>query len=128
MKEFIKSLYFGDRYCEKMEVHKGKIIIQINCISRTEPGNNEWNYYTKDDISHGQLTFEDISFFEMPPNMLINDEFYGIDLIEKNAEEYHFKVQGSHILDNGDYKEIVATIKCKNFYIFNPANGEKIAK
>lgn len=128
MKEFIKSLYFGDRYCETMEIYKEKILIQINCISRIEPGNNEWNYYTKDDISHGQLIFEDISYFEMVPNMVINDEFYGIELIEENKEEYYFKVQGSHILDSGEYREIEVTIKCKSFYIFNPKNGEKIVK
>lgn len=93
-----------------------------------EPGNNEWNYYTKNDIEHGQLVFEDISSFEMIPNLLINDEFYGIDLIEENDGEYCFKVQGSHIEDNGEYKDITAMIKCKTFYIFDPKNGEKIEK
>ena len=90
MKKFLESLYFGDRYCEKMEFHKEKIQIQINCISRIAPGNTEWNYYAKDEIYHGQLIFEDISFFEMTPNMLINDEFYGIELIEENYDMYCF--------------------------------------
>lgn len=128
MQDFLKSLYFGDRYCEKMEIHREKVIIQINCISRIEPENNQWNYYTKDDISHGQLIFEDISFFEMNPNMLINDEFYGIDLIEENSDGYTFNFQGAHVSDNGDYIEINAIIKCKSFYILNPVLGVKITK
>lgn len=128
MKDFLKSLYFGDRYCEKMEVHREKVIIQINCISRIEPENNEWNYYTKNDIPHGQLTFEDVSFFEMIPNMLINDEFYGIELIEENDDGYCFNFQGAHVLESGDYKEVNAIIKCKTFYIFNPELSEKITK
>ena len=128
MKDFLKSLYFGDRYCEKMEVHREKVVIQINCISRIEPENNEWNYYTKNDIPHGQLTFEDVSFFEMTPNMLINDEFYGIELIEENNDGYCFNFQGAHVLESGDYKEVNAIIKCKTFYIFNPELSEKITK
>ena len=128
MKEFLKSLYFGDRYCEKMEVHRERVVIQINCISRIEPENNEWNYYTKNDIPHGQLTFEDVSFFEMTPNMLINDEFYGIELIAENDDGYCFNFQGAHVLESGDYKEVNAIIKCKTFYIFNPELSEKITK
>lgn len=44
-----------------------------------EAGNNEWHCNTKN--THGLLTFEDVSFLEMTPNMLINDGFYGISLI-----------------------------------------------
>lgn len=62
-----------------MQVHIGKVVIQINCISRMEAGNNEWHCNTKN--THGLLTFEDVSFLEMTPNMLINDGFYGISLI-----------------------------------------------
>lgn len=83
VKKFIRSLYLGDRYCEKVEIKDSMIMLQINCISRLEDGTEEWNYYSQKDIQHGYLVFDGVVDYYFSSKLTINDEIYEIQVKEK---------------------------------------------
>ena len=128
IKKFIKSIYVGDRYCENIEIREDKISIQINCISRLEEGTKEWNYYSKDDIEHGYIVFDDVVEYDSSSELILNDEIYEIDVIEKTNGVYSFVVYGCNISDDAISTDIELRIKAEKIYILNPKNNCIITK
>ncbi len=128
MKNFLKTLYFGDRGCEKLEMLDDKIIVQIDCISRTEPGSDQWNYYTGGDIYHGQLVFEGVIDFKFNPGLIPNDYFDSLDLVEEKDDCFLFRITGTNVTFYKPYtgSNVEIDIRCKDFYILDPQTGEKI--
>ena len=120
MKKFLESLYFGDRFCEKMELIDDKIIFQINLISRLEEGSPEWNYYSGKDIEPGCLVFEGVVEYHTNNELEFNDEIYSVDVVGKEEELYFFVVSGCNVSDECISTDIEYQIKAKTFYIFNP--------
>lgn len=120
IKEFLSSIYLGDRYCEKFEIEDDKISFQINCISRVKEGTKEWNYYSDEDIEHGCLVFDEVVEFSSSSELVINDEIYEIDVVEKKDDIYSFIVYGCNMSDEAISTDIELQIKAKKFYIFNP--------
>ena len=120
IKKFIKSIYLGDRYCENLEINDKKIIFQINCISRVEDGDEEWNFYSKKDIDHGCLVFDEVVEFRSSSKLIINDEIYAIEVVEKKNDVYSFIVYGCNISDEAISTDIEFYIKAKKIYIYDP--------
>lgn len=60
--DFLKTLYFGDRYCTKflLDSTNNKVELHVNQISRIRDKSGEWNYYTDEDIENGVLVFTGI--------------------------------------------------------------------
>ena len=123
MNYFLSSLYFGDRWCERMEVEGDRVIIQVNNISRVQKGTKEWNYYTKEDIEHGCLVFEEVSEFSSNSDMEFNDEIYEVKMLEKIDEEYTFVVYGCNVSDKFVSTDLEYCIRAKRFYILNPQDN-----
>lgn len=126
MKDFLHSLYLGDRWCESMKIEENRVMIQVNCISRLKKGTKEWNYYSDEDIEHGCLVFDEVTEFKANSDLEFNDEISEIKVLQKEDEIYTFVVYGCHVpLDslkepcvNLDYQ-----IKAKSFYILNPQDN-----
>ncbi len=128
IKKFLDSLYFGDRFCERMEIGDNKIVFQINCISRLEEGSTEWNYYTGKDIEHGCLVFDGVVEYHTNSELEFNDEIYSVDLVGKKDGLYFFLVRGCNVSDDNISTGIEYQIKAKQFYIFNPQQNCKIVE
>ena len=126
MKKFLESLYFGDRFYEKMEIIDDKIIFQINLISRLEEESTEWNYYSGKDIEHGCLVFEGVVEYHTNNELEFNDEIYSVDVVGKEEELYFFVVSGCNVSDECISTDIEYQIKAKTFYIFNPQDDSII--
>lgn len=126
IKKLINSLYLGDRFCERMEVSDNQIIIQINCISRIEEGQREWNYYVNEDIIHGCLIFDNISEYYANTDLEFNDEIYSLDIIGIEDESYLFVVNGCNVSNDNISTDIEYHIKAKGFFIFDPQQNRKI--
>ena len=128
IRKFLDSLYFGDRFCERMEIRKNKIVFQINCISRLEDGSTEWNYYTGKDIEHGCLVFDDVVEYRASTELEFNDEIYSVDIVGKEDGLYSFVVYGCNVSDENVSTAIEYHIKAKQFYIFNPQQNCNIVE
>ena len=119
IKEFLKSIYLGDRFCEKLEIKDDKISFQINCISRVKKGTREWNYYSDEDIEHGCLVFDEVIEFISNSELVISEDIE-IEVVEKKDDIYSFIVYGCNVSDEAISTDIELQIKAKKFYIFNP--------
>lgn len=122
LKEFINSIYLGDRYCERVEINTDKIIIQINLISRIEEGSREWNYYSQEDIEHGCLVFDNVAEYSQSSELPFNDEIYKIQVTGKENDIYSFIVYGCSVSDEAFSTDIQLHIRAKKFYILDPKN------
>jgi hypothetical protein len=110
-------------YSEKIEIKDDKISFQINCISRLKEGTKEWNYYSDEDIEHGCLVFDEVVEFSSSSELVINDEIYEIDVVEKKDDIYSFIVYGCNMSDEAISTDIELQIKAKKFYILNPQDN-----
>lgn len=128
IKKFLRSIYLGDRYCENIENKDGKISFQINCISRVKEGTEEWNYYSDENIEHGRLVFDEVVEFSSSSELVINDEIYEIDVVEKKDDIYSFIVYGCNISDEAISTDIELQIKARKFYIYDPVMGCNITE
>ena len=128
IKKFLSSLYFGDRFCERMEIVDDKIVFQINCISRLEEGTTEWNYYVDRDINHGCLIFEGVTEYRENSELEFNDEIYNVDIVGEEDGLYSFLICGCNVSDKCVSTDLEYHIKAKKFYIFDPEQNCNIVE
>lgn len=123
IKKLLGSLYLGDRFCENIIIKDGKILFQINCISRLKEGTKEWNYYSKEDIEHGYLVFDEVVDYNLSSEKSFNDEIYEIKIVNKINGIYTFIVYGCNVSEDAVSTDIEMQIRAKEFYIFNPQDN-----
>ena len=60
--EFLKTLYFGDRFCTKIVIDgcNNKFEFHVDAISRTRDATGQWNYYFDEDVENGIVVVSDI--------------------------------------------------------------------
>lgn len=126
IKDFLNSIYLGDRYCENVIITDQRMLFQINCISRLEKGTKEWNYYSDEDIEHGYLVFDEVIDYCFSADLEINDEIYEIKVIEEKDKIFSFVIYGCNVSEYAVYKDIEILIKAKKFYILNPRDNSII--
>lgn len=124
----INSIYLGDRFCEKVEMNRHKIVIQINLISRIKEGSKEWNYYAEGDIEHGCLVFDDVVEYCQSKDLPFNDEIYEIRVTEKENDIYSFIISGCNVSGKAVTTDVQLHVRAKNFYIYDPVNNKIIRK
>lgn len=79
MNPVLKSVYLGDRACKAVLIDswRKRVAIQVDVISRLQPGAKTWDFYTDEDIKDGWLVFTGIRSVRLEPagplpNDLIN--------------------------------------------------------
>ena len=126
-KEFLESIYLGDRACKALLIDswKKRVAIQVNFISRLKPGTKTWEFYTDADIKDGWLVFSDVRSlrFEPPgplPNDLINDvSVQMIDLIE-GQRCCLFELSISSVDESGNSTEVLVRINASRIHLEDP--------
>ncbi len=96
----------------------------INRISRIEKGTDRWNYYSKADIEHGYIVFEDVVSYVIDENLLLNDEIYEIKVIDKKGNAFLFIIYGCNVSDKTVLTDVQLQIKAKKIYIFDEINNK----
>lgn len=112
-KEFIKTVYLGDRACKAIVIDgwKRECKIQVDCISRVR--SNQWNYYIDEDLIDGYLVFEGVTNISFePPGLIINDWItpLSIDVFHEQEELYKICFSMGAGNDSGHVTEVVVTI------------------
>ena len=128
LKTFLNTIYLGDRFCEKMEIARNKIVIQINLISRIKKEHKKQDYYFEENIEHGHLVFDDVIEYFQDSELLFNDEIYEIQVIDKKDDIYCFVICGCNISDKSVSTDIQMHIWAKKFYIFDQTNNRVITE
>ena len=125
---FLKSIYLGDRYCEKVEINEKRISFQMNCISRLRPQTEKWDFFTEKDIMHGSLVFDNVIEYSINSDRPFNDEIYGIEVIDKKDDIYSFVVYGCNISNESVSTDVEMRIRAKEFYILDSQNNKRITE
>lgn len=123
---FLSSLYFGDRYCEKIDITDDKIIFQINSISRLKPETTDWGFYTDEDVEHGCLVFDEVKEYQVSSELPFNEDINDVRVESKEKGVYTFVVEGSNFSNDLVSTDIKMIIKAKKVYIYNPNNNSII--
>jgi hypothetical protein len=131
-KDFIKTIYLGDRGCKKIEIDgwNEKIRIQVTEISRVRDVSGQWNFYNEENIVDGYIVFSNVkSFVFDPPGFVPNDELE-IESIEHISEKFYiFVVKIGSIDENADGRCVTLTIGAEEVYLEDPLKpGVKICE
>ena len=114
-KEFINTIYLGDRFCKRIVIDgwKERLGIQIDCISRLKKGTDTWNYYTDEDIYNGWLVFSGLrSVSAMPSGPIPNDSLE--IMYAKESEGAHvFDISIGSVDETGRITEVRVDITAK---------------
>lgn len=124
--KLINSLYLGDRFCENVSFLQNKIIIQMNCISRIKKGSDTWNFYTDEDIQHGKIVFDDVTWYHSDSELIFNDAIYEIKVTDYENDIFLFTIYGSNVSEKAVSTDVELKIKAKRFYIINPKDNSII--
>jgi hypothetical protein len=127
-KQFLKSVYLGDRACKAVMIDswRKRVAIQVDVISRVEPGTESWDYYTDGDIKDGWLVFTKVSSVRFDPagplpNDLIND--VSVEEVDRPGCEPAclFEVSISSGDDSGNSTEVVVRVEARGVHLADPA-------
>lgn len=113
-KEFISSIYLGDRACKAflLDCEKSELKVLVDCISRVR--GEAWNYYDAEDIENGYLVFEGVKELRFQPsgpvpNDLINE--LSITSAPGVGGGQNFRLRIDSVDDEGDRIEVIIDIQ-----------------
>ena len=125
--EFLKTIYYGDRYCTAFVVDEiNKIIeIHINLISRIRNKSGHWNYYSDEDIENGILVITNVKEVCMDKSGLMpNDQIYDIYAKQVDEKNYEFTIETSYIDEDARTHDLFIKVIGQGVYITDPTNLE----
>jgi len=128
IKEFINTIYLGDRWLKSIIVDSvnSKVKLQVNLISRIRSEDGFWNYYNDENIEDGFIVFTDVENLEISPQGVIpNDEIcnYEINIINDDVSEVIFYI-GSYDKNN-NYTEVKLRLVVGGIYLEDPKQPNK---
>lgn len=109
-KEFLDTIYLGDRACVSIFIDsvKDEVKIGVDEISRVR--SDKWNYYTDEDLEGGFIVFARVkSIYFDPPGFIPNDMIGKFDVIEGDNGDFIFTIEIASFISLGKY-EIVSVI------------------
>ena len=83
---FLKTIYLGDRGVTgiSMDSVRKTVKIHFDCISRVRDEN--WNYYTDEDLENGAIVFTGCKKFFFDTNGVLPGDFIEIESLEQLAD------------------------------------------
>jgi hypothetical protein len=129
--EFLKSLYFGDRICNKIVINnvEGQLELHVNLISRIKNDSIQWNNYTEEDIEGGILVFTEVKDITFNSSGIVpNDQIYDIYALSVDDENgFRFYIEASNVNAEAVSKDVTITFLANEVYIVDPKKpNEKI--
>ena len=124
--DFLKTLYFGDRYCTKLllDSANNKVELHVNQVSRIRDKSGEWNYYTDEDIENGILVFTDIKkVFLDESGLLPNDQIYDVYANEHDGV-YEFVIETSYVDASALTHDLTIRIIGEGVYLLDPTKPD----
>jgi hypothetical protein len=127
--DFIKSLYLGDRGLNKVLIDclDDRAAIQVDLISRLQPGTSEWNYYAGGDIPNGWIVFTGIRSFRFsPPGIIPNDYIASLDVspceVDKDGKRYfRFDLCVPACNENGHIADVFFSVEAMDVHLEDPS-------
>lgn len=121
--EFLKTLYFGDRYCTKLitDNEKNKVELYVNTISRIRDKSGEWNCYFDEDIDDGGLIITRVKKIIFDKSGLLpNDQIYDIYASKIGEGIYEFSIETSHVDKKGVTTDLILKVIGEGIYLLDP--------
>ncbi|MEQ8767158.1 MAG: DUF6258 family protein [Planctomycetota bacterium] len=127
----VKTIYLGDRACQSITLdgqHR-KVVIRVDLISRVR--GESWDFYSHEDIPHGQLVFCDVQSVRFDPsgpmpNDLMNDLV--VSSVQESAgskQNYLFSLSIDSVNEKGDRKEVRVEILAADLYLVDPRSPQQ---
>ncbi len=127
VKDFVKSIYLGDRACKKIFIDSWnqELSIEVDIISRIRSENGNWDYYDAEDIENGQLVFRHVKNFLFDESGNIpNDRINSFDVSNEESGNYCFTLFVDSVADDGTNSEVQLKIVAESIGLRNPINPE----
>lgn len=129
--DLIKTIYLGDRICLGLilDGSKGRISIEVDCISRVRSASGTWDFYCDEDIERARLVFEDARWFSMdPPGFIPNEYINGFEIVAggnptpDTNNRLVFRLLIASVNEEGIPTQVTVEIHAAGFYLEDPAN------
>lgn len=121
---FLKTIYFGDRFCTKIIIDSfnNQVEIHVNLISRIRDKSGLWNFYSDEDIENGALVITGVKEVHLDKSGLVpNDQIYDINVNSLDQNNYEFVVETSHVDMNATANDLIIKVVGEGAYLLDPA-------
>lgn len=121
--EFLKTIYFGDRYCTKLvtDSKKKQVELHVNTISRIRDKSGEWNCYFDEDIDNGAVVITGVKKMTFDESGLLpNDQIYDVYASEIGEGIYEFSIETSHVDEKGLTTDLIFRVMGESVYLLDP--------
>jgi hypothetical protein len=128
-REFINTIYLGDRFCKTilLDGYNERIKLQINMISRIRSESGKWEYYNDENIEDGLIVFTGVKSISFEPQGFIpNDEIelVSAELIEDDEEKYLFNISAASCDEQGICTRVEIKIVAKGIHLEDPTKKD----
>lgn len=129
-KEFLESIYLGDRACKGILIDSWRKEVKIHIDSISRVRGEIWDFYTAEDVDDGFLVFEGVDQFSFdPPGRFPDDEMGDIEFVGYESDRFTVNIDiGSVEQTDGKVKfhNVKLKIRAKAVAIEKP--GEEDAR
>lgn len=131
IKEFVETIYLGDRFCKSILIdgYSQIVKIQINVISRIRNVSGQWDYNNNENIHDGFIVFTGVSSIKLDPVGIIpNDliEFVSVKQSDDVDDSFIFELEADSCDEEGKYTHGTITITSKGIYLEDPCKTGRI--
>lgn len=125
--KFLKTLYFGDRYCTELitDNEKSQVELYVNSISRIRDKSGEWNFYFDEDIDDGVIIITGVKKIIFDKSGLLpNDQIYDIYASKIDESFYEFSIETSHVDKKGITTDLIIKVFGEGVYLLDPKHPD----
>lgn len=123
--DFLKSIYFGDRYCTKIVIDwvSNNFELHVNDISRIRDISGQWNFYTTEDIENGIVVISGVKKIIFDKSGLFpNDSIYSIYANKIDDKLYEFTIETNHGDEKAITHDLIIKVIAESVYLVDPKN------
>ena len=124
-REFIKTIYLGDRSCKGICIRSWdkRVEIQVDCISRVRSRSGQWEYYSAEDIEEGKIVFAGVDYLRIEPSGLFpNDAIDHFSVIGSRSDgRFEFEFAAEAVGSEGQSSMVKILIVARSIALEDPA-------